>query len=1154
MKQKLTLVLIALFTTMGAWADPTVVTLANWNNNISSFGNFSNSAGGSDYYTFTTTGGSYLAGVTLTSPNSDIKIANGGQPASGYGYCMKFTSIDASAHTLQLSAPSGYVIESYVIALRSNSSSSGSFTVTAADGTSKASTIGDVNTSNSGYPILHVTNVESQTTTLTMQAQASGKILYVPYFSVVVRPSGEVKNVNKTFIYHQYVTLADNTMTTNAYSGLSGVTVTTDGLTLSDTYVNNTYGQCIGVAASDTEEHTMTITAPEGYIVRGYTIFMKGSQSANPATYTAVDGTSKSTTTGGTTMTVNNLTSRSTTINVRFTVGASTTYFPRFFVNIQKRVDAISGISSDKKYNIYNHDGVWAVGSGAKVVNSITELNLGFMANDGKQQFAFIYHDGTNDDTDNGSYYLYSVSERKFAYVDENKLSLTEYFTDDVAASPVTFAESTNETYKASSPIVVQVGGESFGVSTANSPDIFRYSPHLDDGGNAAAIYEVGDFNNSAALAQIANTTAVEYHVIYNGTDKRNSTVYAMVGDDLSIPSSQKWYGMAYESYYSDEDCTSEITTVPVGGGPVYVKETWNIPVKFTATTSAPEYYNLNIRSKYLVYDDEATGEVKLQDTSEPFSDNASWAFIGNPYDGFKLINKANGTDKYLTYTSVVTGANRPANTEDLSKNNIQFMDDGDFTNQYWYIDANAGGFCLRMKENPSIYFHHQNGTPTYLRTCSYSEWSSVHDDAGSTIVASTDEEVLFALYDSMKDWTFGTGVGQMNTTDASTITNEDANTNLTGVGAVISGKVTALYPDCYNYLMTIKNNMALVEPTAGFYRLKNVATDKYLTAISGPQGYTSTTKGVYANGDANSAATVIRLYESNGKLYMYNQGAGFGWVDANKVASSGGVGYLAENPDKYVNWFPGTASGQIGFAICYGNGTGGYASYLETGIYTADTGDESVIAGTNPRADAAQWVVEEATSFDITLNGPIDDYYYATLCVPFDVTLSSDGDITAYTLSKDGTILPIVTTYEEGATIAGGTPVLLVGTDDSATATIDGSNYTTSISISTALTGTYLQIADFDGDTNYVLGTDETKVGFFHWNGTTLNANRAYIAGSGGNVKGFFLNFDDDATGIVSSLRKTKEAAVIYNVAGQRVNKMQQGINIIKGKKIVVK
>ena len=55
-------------------------------------------------------------------------------------------------------------------------------------------------------------------------------------------------------------------------------------------------------------------------------------------------------------------------------------------------------------------------------------------------------------------------------------------------------------------------------------------------------------------------------------------------------------------------------------------------------------------------------------------------------------------------------------------------------------------------------------------------------------------------------------------------------------------------------------------------------------------------------------------------------------------------------------------------------------------------------------------------------------------------------------------------------------------------------------------------------------------------------------ITGEG--VKGFY-GFDDDATGI-NGVEMAGENAPVYNVAGQRLSKMQKGINIVAGKKVL--
>lgn len=889
----------------------------------------------------------------------------------------------------------------------------------------------------------------------------------------------------------------------------------------------NNISSSLQLASGSAGSSTYTLTAPVGYIISEYTLAGTG----NNQTVTVSGGTATSFTSS-----INYVEATPRSNKATFVIaGANSNHIApvSFMVKVEPMtsVTDVASIDASKSYNIYNNRGVWTVANDADVVNSTTELGLAYLSSDAKQKFAFIPY--------NDKYYLYSVSQGKFAYIDGTKLSLTRYFTTEVAASPVTFASSTNATYMETAPVVMQINGSSFGVHTSKTPDVYMYSPYLDDAGNASAIYEAGDFDNTAALAQIVNTTSVTYHLIYNGSEKDNAETYALVGGDLSVPSSLDTYCMSYK-YYSDAECTSEITTVPAGGGNVYAVATWAGPVKFTATTSAPEYYNLNIRSQYLVYNSEATGAVTLQSTSEPFNDAASWAFIGDPYTGFKIINKANGTDKYLTYTSVVTDGNS-------GNNNIQFIEDASFTNQYWYIDTNTGGFCLRMKENTNIYFHHDNDNQ-FLRTCSVSEWSAVHNDAGSTIIASTDEDVLFALYESMKDWTFGTSIGQMNTTDEATITNATAATTLESIGNVITSATTAAYPNAYAALLQIQNNMALVEPTVGYYRLKNVSTGKYLTATA-LSNYTSSDRYVYANGDATSAATVISLAEGNDGMYMYNQGYGFGWVDAQKE-DGGGVGYLTETADKYVHWFPGKAANQTAFAICLGNGVGGYSSYLTRGIYTVDTEDEAVIGGTDYTADAAQWVVETATSATISLN-KVDGTSYATMYVPFDITLPEGTKAYTVTISGERAQLNAIS----GTTIPSNTPVLLVNELGSTSIVVTITTGASALETENALNGTYFNKTSLASD-EYIFGTKDGELGFWKMSASSkVGANKAYLVvpASTVGVKGFSIDFSG-ITGIEAIDGAQKGIDAIYNLAGQRVEKAQRGIYILNGKKVVIK
>lgn len=345
-----------------------------------------------------------------------------------------------------------------------------------------------------------------------------------------------------------------------------------------------------------------------------------------------------------------------------------------------------------------------------------------------------------------------------------------------------------------------------------------------------------------------------------------------------------------------------------------------------------------------------------------------------------------------------------------------------------------------------------------------------------------------------------------------------------------------------------------VITPAAGFYRVKNVATNGYLYATAASD-YTSTNRYVYANGSNSGAETIVQLVEHEGHLYMLNQGHEFGWVaQLSTSVRSGEVGYVRDNNfDKYVNWLPGTAADQIAFAICLGNGTGDHASYLTQGIYAVDTNDNAVIRGTEGyTANTAQWVFEPATGFDVAMNGPVDGNHYATLCVPFDVTIGNDA--TAYTLAKSESGNYLVPTEVEGNQVPAGTPVLLKGTKATAKATINtGSAFNDGSPLPCALTGTYLP-KTITGTTDYVFGRKDEKVGFYHWNSDNLGANRAYLAAESvaAGARGFALNFDDEATGIVTPSVDTERETTIYNLSGQRLNKVQKGINIVNGRKVL--
>ena len=89
------------------------------------------------------------------------------------------------------------------------------------------------------------------------------------------------------------------------------------------------------------------------------------------------------------------------------------------------------------------------------------------------------------------------------------------------------------------------------------------------------------------------------------------------------------------------------------------------------------------------------------------------------------------------------------------------------------------------------------------------------------------------------------------------------------------------------------------------------------------------------------------------------------------------------------------------------------------------------------------------------------------------------------------------------------------------------------------------------DAAGKYVLAKPEGEpIGFYLANGGKIAAGKAYLEYDGAaGIKAF--QFAGDATGI-ANVEKNVENGPIYNIAGQRLNKVQKGINIVNGKKVL--
>ena len=174
----------------------------------------------------------------------------------------------------------------------------------------------------------------------------------------------------------------------------------------------------------------------------------------------------------------------------------------------------------------------------------------------------------------------------------------------------------------------------------------------------------------------------------------------------------------------------------------------------------------------------------------------------------------------------------------------------------------------------------------------------------------------------------------------------------------------------------------------------------------------------------------------------------------------------------------------------------------------------------------------------------------YRTLILPFEATVPAE-----FTASNATSVSGALVNLETVTTISANSPVLVQGEGQ---LTLTATNAAVAASednlVNGLLCGTYKAIAATQG--SYVLQNQNGKIGFYQVDETlpTISAFRAYLEIPVEPIlkaKAYFLNANDATS--IKELNTAKDSKdVIYNLAGQKVNKAQKGVFISNNKKVL--
>lgn len=624
------------------------------------------------------------------------------------------------------------------------------------------------------------------------------------------------------------------------------------------------------------------------------------------------------------------------------------------------------------------------------------------------------------------------------------------------------------------------------------------------------------NWSDGTQLSQVADVTA------YLNASSSEFLPSAMANDFVTLS-------------YSPETITSETSEV-------VVTATWNGPFQISSDFASAKWYTVGIHTSYesenhiWKYDsgnsDIIATEAVATNAYASLSDKNYFCFVGNPYNGFSIYNKAAGSGMTL-YKSTTNGEHaKMASTGSLFIPGASREGGKTIANGYACFLVSDGTFYLNCNAGDNF---------------KVSGWND--NDAGSTCWFKTPSSYPLNFLNA---YVLTAPAGAVGTVNVAADVMAAANDLKTYFADNPFYFATANAVELNMVLQTLNKLKAASEITLtdGYYRVISAVPGFNAAAAWYYNPAVSTTNIVWAKAattaEEHQVNSIFKFTANEDKWNIYSpnaqqsittgngtwnvQNAALGEAAPLTVTSIGAAQYTLQQSN----------NAQTLHAEGHSNGDGSNGNLITW--------------NSNGQGEASAWYIVKVDELPLTLHDGGDGNYYATLCLPFEVTLSGCD---AYTMTLNGKYL--VPSKEAITPVPAGTPVLLRGTTAKATAQIAADAATGAPLTTTDLRGCYVPtlVSDVsvDGKNVYTLGYMEGEdggVGFYRYTGSSIRANCAYLLlDASSQVRGFRFDFGgtDAITHVVTP---TKPDAPLYDLQGRRVGNATHGIYIQNGKKIL--
>ncbi len=531
-------------------------------------------------------------------------------------------------------------------------------------------------------------------------------------------------------------------------------------------------------------------------------------------------------------------------------------------------------------------------------------------------------------------------------------------------------------------------------------------------------------------------------------------------------------------------------------------------------------------------------------------ADTYTWAFVGDPFKGFKMVNYGAPADANAV---VSNGSGNPSfgALADATAWNIKAS----------AINKDAEHFCFQYPGS-NQYMNAQSGKIAF--------WGSA--DQGSTMWVTERDMTgladLQALIDQVDAAIAAYGEG------GTTVGYYTAESTAALVAALAEAKAAAEANTsaaaniaAQTALQNAVEGLEIIMPEEGkFYRIVSHCTKDHR---ANQEVYVSKDGDMHFGriADNVAAGTIGHIFQfvpaADGKFYIYNVQRGV------YMQALGGQGTSAVVTTD-VNKAKPVAIKHLGVD----NIIGIYPD-SQNMMHAQDAGSKIVGWNSTGTTDASAWVITEVANIaELYQEVAMSEVGYATLCLGYNATIPAGVEAYAVTEVNTGFV---TLTQVEGALPANEAVILKLA--ESASAGTFNFVYAASANVveKNLLEGTTVD-ANIAEDA-YVLGKDENNVAYLGkvvYNVSTdttndgteeapavtyeawkNNANKAYlpaVAGSA-NIASYSFRFGEGTTGIDEVKGENGNVKAIYDLTGRRVEAITApGIYIVNGKKVLVK